>query len=44
MCKSLYQNTISELDIGIACTFSGIAFNAFWKRALHLYSCGDAIS
>ena len=36
----LYKNTIFELSIEIASTFSGMALNAFWKRALHvLYVC-----
>ena len=36
MWKTLYQNTIFELGIGIAISFSGMALTAFWKRALPL--------
>ena len=34
--KALYQNTIIELGIGIASSFSGMALSAFWKRALRM--------
>ena len=29
--------TIFEIGIEIASVFSGMALNAFWKRALHIY-------
>ena len=32
----LKVNRIFELGIGIATSFSGMALNAFWKRALHI--------
>ena len=35
MLKALYSNTIFELVIGIASSFSGMALNSFWKRALY---------
>ena len=28
---------ISDLDIGIATLLFGLALNAFWNRALHIY-------
>ena len=31
--------TIFEHDIGIATSFSGMVFSAFWKRALHNVVC-----
>ena len=36
MSKALYKNTIFELSIGIASSFSGMALNTFWKRAVQL--------
>ena len=35
MWKALDLNTIFELGIGIASSFSGMTLNAFWNRALH---------
>ena len=35
--KGLYQNTIFELSIGIASSFSGMVLNVFWKIALHMF-------
>ena len=35
--KLFYQNIIFELGIGIANSFSGMALNAFWKRAVNIY-------
>ena len=37
MSKALYQNANFEHGIGIAKSFSGMALNAFWKRALYMY-------
>ena len=37
MCKALYQNTVFNFGIDIASSFSGMALNVFWKRALHMY-------
>ena len=36
MWKALYQNTILEFGFGITNSFSGMALNRFWKRALHI--------
>ena len=41
MWKALYQNTILELGIGIASSFSEMVLNVFWKRALHLFVVYD---
>ena len=39
-CEKLFtKNIVFELGIGIANSFSGIALNAFWKRALHIAAC-----
>ena len=32
-----FQNTIFEFGIGIATSIIGLAFIAFWKRALYMY-------
>ena len=36
--EKLYQNTIFELWISIARSFSGMALNAFWKRTVQLFN------
>ena len=35
--KTIFPNPIYELGIGTARPFLGMAFTAFWKRALHIY-------
>ena len=37
MSKVVYQNTIFELRIGLASSFSGMVLSAFWKRALRMF-------
>ena len=37
MLKAQYQNTITELSIGITSSFSGIALNAFWEKELFIW-------
>ena len=34
--KLLTKTTIFELGIGMASSFSGMALNTFWKRAVHI--------
>ena len=36
MWKTFYQKANFEFGIDIASSFSGMAFNAFWKRALNM--------
>ena len=36
MWKTLYQNKIFQLSIGLVSLFSGMALNVFWKRALRI--------
>ena len=43
MKKTLYKNTIFEPGIGIGSSFSGMALNASWKRALQIEWCGYSV-
>ena len=36
--RTLFQNIISKLAIGIATSIFGFALIMFWKRALHIYA------
>ena len=35
--RDLFQNMIPKIVIVIATSILGLALNAFWKRALHIY-------